>query len=207
MVDKLDQAEYDKLSPEEQKKYDKGREAQEIAQQAALPYKWKQTLQDVTVSVPVPPGTRSRDLTVITTKTKLKVGLKGKDPIIDDELCKEVKVDDSTWTLDDQKEVVLSLEKQNQMTWWENVVKGAPKIDTTKITPDNSKLSDLDGETRAMVEKMMYDNQRKAMGKPTSDEQKKMEALKKFQAAHPEMDFSQAKISGMSGDSDRFPSM
>ena len=107
-------------------------------------------------------------------KGKLKVGLKGKPPIIDDELCKDVRVDDSTWTLgegcggsvhatvmlihqsaDDQKDVVLSLEKMNQQTWWENVVKGAPKIDTTKIQPENSKLGDLDGETRAMVEKMM----------------------------------------------------
>ena len=82
------------------------------------------------------------------------------------ELCKEIKLEDSTWTvgkvdpilsismylmyklLEDQERVFIHLEKVNAMTWWENVLIHPHKIDTRKIVPEKSKLSDLDGETR-----------------------------------------------------------
>ncbi|KAF9496146.1 nuclear movement protein nudC [Pleurotus eryngii] len=190
----MDAADYDKLTPEQREERDKAAKAREAEEQAALPYTWTQLLGELDIVVPVPKGTRARDLVITIQKKKLKVALKGKEPIMEGELCKDIKVEESTWNIQDNELVLIHLEKSNKEQWWENILTHHPKIDTTKIEPPNSQLSDLDGETRGMVEKMMFDNQQKQMGKPTSDELKKMEALKKFQAAHPELDFSNAKI-------------
>ena len=46
-------------------------------------YSWVQSLQEVTVNVPVPPGTKSRFIVCDVKKNHLKVGLKGQPPIID----------------------------------------------------------------------------------------------------------------------------
>ena len=51
--------------------------------------------------------------------------------------------------------ISILLTKQDQMEWWKCCVKGEPEIDTQKVEPENSKLADLDPETRSTVEKMM----------------------------------------------------
>ncbi|KAI5657682.1 hypothetical protein M9H77_26475 [Catharanthus roseus] len=157
-------------------------------------YSWGQSLQEVNVHIPVPPGTKSRSIACEIKKDHLKVGLKGQPPIIDGELHKPVKVDDCFWSLEDQKSISVLLTKQNQMEWWKCLVNGDPEIDTQRVEPESSKLWDLDPETRSTVEKMMFDQRQKSMGLPTSDEMQKQEILKKFMAEHPEMDFSRAKI-------------
>lgn len=53
-------------------------------------YSWTQTLQEVTVVVPVPHGTKSRSVVCEIKKNHLKVGLKGQPPIIDVSLCWDI---------------------------------------------------------------------------------------------------------------------
>ena len=71
-------------------------------------YTWTQTLSEVQVIIDsqklgLPPGVplKSRDLTVSLTKKKLKIQWKGKEPLVDGELHKEVKTDTFIWTIGD----------------------------------------------------------------------------------------------------------
>ena len=69
--------------PEEREKKDAEAKAREAEEQGKLPYKWTQTIQDVDITVPVPGNLKGRDIDVVITKKKLKVGVKGQPPIID----------------------------------------------------------------------------------------------------------------------------
>ncbi|XP_064950541.1 protein BOBBER 2-like [Musa acuminata AAA Group] len=157
-------------------------------------YSWTQTLQEVTVNIPVPQGTRSRFVTCEIKKTHLKVGLKGQPLIIDGDFYQSVKTEDCFWSIEDGNFISVLLTKQNKTNWWNCMVQGEPEIDLQKVQPESSKLSDLDSETRQVVEKMMFDQRQKARGLPTSDEIQKQDMLKQFMAQHPGVDFSKTKL-------------
>lgn len=105
----------EKLTPAQREARDKEDRARELREQAgmrlvfcelfyliivsALPYSWTQELGELDITVPVPQGTRGADLAVLLQKKKLRLGLKGHEPILEGDLCKEIKVEDSTWTI------------------------------------------------------------------------------------------------------------
>ena len=70
-------------SAEERKTKEAEDKKREEEEQATLPYKWTQTLEEADVNVPIPGNLKSRDLVVELKKQHLKVQVKGQEAIID----------------------------------------------------------------------------------------------------------------------------
>lgn len=131
---------------------------------------------------------------------EVKVALKAKpnEPLLQGKWHKKINSGDSFWNIDrdgDKSTLNINIEKFEGKNWWTSLIQGDIEIDTQKVEPENSKLSDLDGDTRSTVEKMMFDQAQKQKGLPTSEEMEKKQKLQAFMDAHPEMDFSNAKFS------------
>jgi len=151
-------------------------------------YVWTQTLTEVHVSIPIAESVTKKDLTVQFLEDRLLVAVKGLPaPVLDGPWPEKIdvpsahQVDECLWTLvGDKGKKLLNLEIAKFKTyqgWWNCVVKGEPTIDTSKINPEPSKLSDLDGEMKGQVEKMMFDMRQKQKGEPSSDELLKRDKL------------------------------
>jgi len=153
-------------------------------------YSWEQTLNDVTLQVPVPEGTRARDVVCIITKSRLTLKLRGSEPIIDGdypcdarngkEIWEKVRADECTWSLghvSGKPCVSVYLEKERE-SWWKSALHGGIEIDTQKVDSTRS-MYDYDGETQGAIRKIMFDEEQKRQGKPTSDQLKNEDLLRK----------------------------
>jgi len=100
-------------------------------------YAWTQTKEDVTVTVPIPKGTKARDINCLIKPNSLFLQLKGSPaPLIDGQLHDRVITQDSTWTIDGETlEIVLAKQptEDEKKQWWKSVIPGHPEIDTELI--------------------------------------------------------------------------
>lgn len=141
-------------------------------------YNWSQGVSDVTIQFPLPEAVSKKMLDISMTVNHLKITIKSKEAkvLIDDDFCEKIKPDDSNWTLEDGQSLVFYLEKAGEVIW-KSAFKGGKEIDTKKV--DNSKrIDEFDNETQAALNKIMYEQNRKRNGLPTTEEEQKLEQLK-----------------------------
>ena len=81
-------------------------------------YKWTQTENEVTVTVPLPAGTTAKQVACTIHSNKLTAGVKGQPPIIDGALSKVCTADDSYWQMDNGN-CEITLVKAEKKVWWD----------------------------------------------------------------------------------------
>lgn len=110
------------------------------------------------------------------TTNKLSILIKN-EKFFDEEFGEKIKIDESYWTLEESKFLILYLDKLQEVIW-KQAFKGDKEIDTKTV--DNSKrIDEFDTETQAALNKIVYEQNRKRNGLPTTEEQKKLDEMKK----------------------------
>jgi len=141
-------------------------------------YVWTQTLEEVTVHIPIPNGTRAKDLNVKIDAHSLSVKRKDGDhaslPPLEGMFFARIRPDECTWTIESSSEsqsmttLQLTLDKI-QRTWWDIVISGdSPLIDTTMV--DSSRhIETYDEKTQAQIRRIIHDQRQERLGLSSSD--------------------------------------
>jgi len=152
------------------------------------PYSFEQNDAEVTVIFPLPPNTTSKALDVRIATSTLFVCLKGQPvPLLQGQLFKPIKAAESLWSIEERKRLIVTLTKGNVQyeEWWPHVVIGERQIDMKTLKPPTKHIREFDDATQATVAKMMFDQNQKRMGLPTSDQLQMEEMLRKAGASMP----------------------
>lgn len=144
-------------------------------------YSWSQDYTDVEVRVFVPKTVvKGKQVSVGLQSNSLRVSVSDgaeEKTLVEGEFTHKINTEDSLWSLDPGKCVVLSLNKTSEV-WWNAVLKGEKEIDINQIHRERS-MATVDEEEHAVLDRLTFDYHQKQQGKPQSHEMKVHEMLKK----------------------------
>ena len=136
-------------------------------------YQWTQTIDEVSIVLGVPEGTRGKDINLVMNQTSLSVKMKnvlkdGEEPLtlMGGKLKGGIRKDDSTWSLEGGA-LLITLEKAKKI-WWSTVLEGDNEIDVDYIDSTRN-ISSYDEATQGMIRKCLFDERAVRLGQPTSD--------------------------------------
>lgn len=122
-------------------------------------YKWTQTMNDITIYLDAPLGTRGKNVTCDVKFASIYCALKtfnGTTLLSGNFPANEtVDVKETVWTLDDDGCIVIVLAKKRE-TWWTCVVQGHLEIDTS-LVDSTRKISEYDNATQGSIRKVMHE--------------------------------------------------
>jgi len=134
----------------------------------------------------VDPNLRGKDLDIVLKTQHLKIGIKGKPPIIDGPLTNAILVDEAAWTVDHGHLELTFPKASSSAPWWKTVIVGDPEIDVEAIEGskylDDSLLKQIkDKKDREKEEKKKEEEKKKAEGekKEEKQEEKSQEEVQK----------------------------
>ncbi|KAF2904789.1 hypothetical protein ILUMI_01385 [Ignelater luminosus] len=140
-------------------------------------YTWSQNITDVDIIVKLPENTTSKDLSITILPQSISVKIKSLNSVLlEGELCQKVKHNDAMWSID-KNELEMHLDKLAEI-WWDCLIKSEPKLDVTKIDCSRP-FEELPEEAQAKIEELTWNQERKRLGLPTSDQLAMQDKLKK----------------------------
>ncbi|KAM6902976.1 nudC domain-containing protein 3 [Xenentodon cancila] len=144
-------------------------------------YSWSQDYTDVEVRVLVPETVvKGRQVSVSLQTGSIRVSMRDgaqERVLMEGEFTHKINTEDSLWSLEPGKCVLLSLNKTSEV-WWNAVLKGEKEIDVNQINRERS-MATVDEEEHAVLDRLTFDYHQKLQGKPQSHEMKVHEMLKK----------------------------
>lgn len=145
-------------------------------------YSWSQTIKDLDVQVKINSSVKSsKDVKIKIEKSSLHVASRDScgvwTDLIRDSLSWKIKPDECTWSLLPGDHIHIYLEKTEER-WWEKLLDKEEKLDIKNMNPEKP-IEDLEPEAQAKIKQLMYDEQQKRLGLPTSEQQQYQDVLKK----------------------------